>query len=580
MAEIGQVIGGRYRLMELLGEGSFATVYRANDVQLNREVALKLLRPEYAGNADFMSDFRWQSRIAAGLDHENVAAVYDFGTDDMGTYLVTEYVDGADLATLLARNGPVPPRRAARAAAEVARALQTAHARGLPHGDLRPGNVMVTRDGHIKITDFGVARAAAAVTDATSSNVKQHVGDAVASGPPAAPGARFGSAPSEASDVEALGFLFYEMLTGRAPWEGDTVEAVGAARRVGPPPRPSALNPAVPAALDEIALRSLSTAPDKRYASAAAVAVALESFLNGGAAVEAGTAPGVVAGAAVAGLSAAGVSAAGRAGRVTYSPDSYASAPGMVDESDADLDATRGYSPEPERLSRPVRRAQPVEPEPEPTGASPWAWVAGMLGILVIAIIGLIVVLLASKSGSATVYAPNLVSESYTQAQIDAQRYGLNITVTTRANDTTQPDNTVVEQNPPAGSQMHQGDTITIVVLSGQATVIVPNLVGMTETDARNALTTAGLQAGVRTDVNDPTIPAGQIVSSNPRAGISVQRGSTVDYVLSTGPAPTPTPTPTPTPSPSPTPTPTPTPKPTPEPTPVPTAVPTAAPST
>jgi len=161
------------------------------------------------------------SRIAASLDHPNVAAVYDFGTGDSGTYLVTEYVDGADLATLLERNGPVPPRRAARAAAEIARALQAAHDRGLPHGDLQPRNVMITRDGHVKVTDFGVARAAAAVTDATSTNIKRHEDNSAAEAPVVVPGRDAGRAPSEASDVEALGFLFYEMLTGRAPWSAN-----------------------------------------------------------------------------------------------------------------------------------------------------------------------------------------------------------------------------------------------------------------------------------------------------------------------------------------------------------------------
>jgi len=279
VVEIGRIVGGRYRLMELLGEGSFATVYRAHEIAQNRDVALKLLRPEFARNPDFMSDFRWQARVAASLDHENIAAVYDFGTDAAGTYLVAEYVDGADLATLLERNGPVPPRRAAEAAAEVGRALQAAHDRGLPHGDLQPRNVMVTRDGHVKVTDFGIARAAAAVADATSANIKRHDGDSAAQA--ATPRGRIGGTPSESSDVESLGFLLYEMLTGRAPWIGESDAAVAAARQAGPPPRPSALNPAVPADLDEIALRSLSPVPQLRYPTAAAVADALESFVGG-----------------------------------------------------------------------------------------------------------------------------------------------------------------------------------------------------------------------------------------------------------------------------------------------------------
>ncbi len=302
MAEIGRVVGGRYRLVELVGEGGFAAVYRATDTQLNRDVALKLLRPEYAGDPDFMSDFRWQSRLAASVENENVAAVLDFGTDATGTYLVTEFVDGADLATLLQRNGPVPPRRAARAAAEVARALQAAHDRGLPHGDLRPGNVMVTRDGHVKVTDFGIARAAAAVADVTSANIKRQPvdgGAAGAAGPAAMPGRGLGGAPSEASDVEALGEILYEMLTGRAPWPGDSTQARLAARRAGLPPRPSSLNPAVPLPLDEITLRALAPVPEWRFVSAAALAEALDSFdaaAGGVEAVPAGAAPFVAAG--------------------------------------------------------------------------------------------------------------------------------------------------------------------------------------------------------------------------------------------------------------------------------------------
>ena len=128
MAEIGRMIGGRYRLIELLGEGTVATVYRAADVQLDRDVAVKLLRPELSGDPDFLSEFRWQTRAAAALSNENVVAIYDSGTDASGTYVIMEYVDGADLATLLERNGPVPPRRAARATA-ICRPTWVAHGR-------------------------------------------------------------------------------------------------------------------------------------------------------------------------------------------------------------------------------------------------------------------------------------------------------------------------------------------------------------------------------------------------------------------------------------------------------------------
>jgi hypothetical protein len=250
-----------------------------------------------------------------------------------------------------------------------------------------------------------------------------------------------------------------------------------------------------------------------------------------------------------------------------------------VDELDPDAAAANGYAPEPDQR-RALRRSQAAEPEPEPTGTSPWAWVAGVLGILVIGVIGLIIALLATSRGSTPVYAPNLVYESLTQAQADATRVGLKLTPNFRPNDTTQPDNTVIQQDPAAGSQMHEGDTITVTVLTGQSTVTVPNIVGLNETDAVNRLKAAGLQAGVRNDQYDPTAPTGQIISSNPRSGVPVQSGTTVDYVVSKGPTPTPSPTPSPSPSPSPSPTPVPTPvpTPTPAPTPSPTPVPTATP--
>ena len=161
MAEIGQTLGGRYRLIELLGSGGMATIYRATDTQLGRDVALKLLRPEYLRDPDFASRFRSEAQAAASLSHPNVVTVYDFGEDPSGPYIVMELVDGEDLATILRRSGALPPRQAARIGAGVAQALAAAHARGLVHRDIKPGNVLIGADGRVKVADFGIARAIA-----------------------------------------------------------------------------------------------------------------------------------------------------------------------------------------------------------------------------------------------------------------------------------------------------------------------------------------------------------------------------------------------------------------------------------
>jgi len=324
LAEIGRMIGGRYRLMELLGEGDYATVYRASDIELNRDVAVKLLRPEYGRNADFVSQFRQTVRAAAGLSHSNVVSIYDFGTDAAGTYVVTEYVDGDDLGSLLRRHGPLPPRRAALITGGVARALEAAHARGLVHSDIRPAHVMITQDGRVKVTDFGVALAlveakAESTPDKPGGDSAPDSGDSAAADVPAesvgyaTPEADAGAPAEKTGDVYALGVLLFELLTGRRPWDGDTVATVSAARAANPTPRPSQFRYGLPSAIEAIVVKAIAPEPESRYESAAAMATALDGFLAAAAPGSTGVGVAGVA-ATAAGAAALGGLAAGAAG--------------------------------------------------------------------------------------------------------------------------------------------------------------------------------------------------------------------------------------------------------------------------
>ncbi|HUP55701.1 MAG TPA: protein kinase, partial [Methylomirabilota bacterium] len=253
-------MGGRYRLEEPLGQGGMATVFRAVDTQLGREVAVKLLRSEYLRDPDFSSRFRQEAQNAAALSHPNVVTVYDYGEDPSGPFIVMEYVDGEDLATILRRNGALPPTQAARIAAAVARALAASHARGIVHRDVKPGNVLIGRDGRVKVVDFGIARA---IAEAQMTLPGTTLGSVHYFSPEQARGE---NATNE-SDIFALGIVLFEMLTGSRPWEGDSAAGVALARLTGPVPDPALVRGSIPPDLAAITRKALARLPADRFAS-------------------------------------------------------------------------------------------------------------------------------------------------------------------------------------------------------------------------------------------------------------------------------------------------------------------------
>jgi serine/threonine-protein kinase len=572
LAEIGQILGGRYRLIELLGQGGMATIYRAADTGLERDVALKLLRSEYLRDPDFSSRFRQEAQSAASLSHPNVVTVYDYGEDPSGPFIVMELVDGEDLATILRRSGALPPRQAARIAAGVARALAAAHASGIVHRDVKPGNVLIGRDGRVKVVDFGIARAVAEAQitlPGTTLGSVHYFSPEQARGDPA----------TAASDIYSLGIVLYEMLTGVRPWEGDSAASVALARLSGPIPDPAAGRGSVPPELAAITRTALAREPADRFPSASAMADALTAGAPRVGAAAAGSAASAASAKAApvasVTLPPAGViSGIARVNpeRVPYPPEAYVGGDAGEGDEDDEPDPTAGGRRPSTARRNAYRGARPGD---ERAGPGLVVWLTGMAAILLLAAIAFLVFKLVSGAGPAPsnaparVSVPNFVGALIADATRQADGLGIKLTQTGEMSD--RPAGTILAQDLAVGTSIAKGSEVKVTVATAVDSVAVPDLKNKSESDALRAIADAGLGFGIRTEAPDPIVPAGLVSGQVPSTGILVARGTRIDYVISAGPEPSPSASPTPTPTPEPTPTPTPTPEPPPEPTPTPT---------
>ena len=270
--DVGRLLGGRYRLQAIIGRGGMATIYRARDERLETLVAVKVLRREIAADRELAERFRREALAAAVLNHPNIVACLDTGADPVGPYLVMALVDGEDLTTRLRRETVLPPADVARIGLDVARALGCAHARGIVHRDVKPGNILLANDGRALVTDFGIALLADDAEGATSGTI---LGSVQYFSPEQARGV----VTTPASDVYGLGLVLYEALTGLRPWSGETSAAIALARIGAPAPSPRASRRDVPVALDAVVVRALDPDPAHRYPDGIAMAAALERLL-------------------------------------------------------------------------------------------------------------------------------------------------------------------------------------------------------------------------------------------------------------------------------------------------------------
>ena len=266
------VLGGRYKVIRPLGAGGMAHVYQGLDLNLQREVALKVLREDLIEDPAFLDRFLQEARAAANLLHPNIVTIYDFGQDATGYFMVMEYVQGTDLKTLLRRRGRLPVEQAIDLGIQICAGAGYAHRAGLVHCDLKPQNILVSPEGRAKITDFGIARALASIHPDESSEVVW--------GSPQyfAPEQAAGGPPSPASDVYGIGVMLFEMLTARLPFDTDDPARLAEMHLTTTPPSPRSFNPDIPPALEQIILKVLSKEPSARYRTADQLGHVLATF--------------------------------------------------------------------------------------------------------------------------------------------------------------------------------------------------------------------------------------------------------------------------------------------------------------
>ena len=536
------LLGGRYEVVGLLGHGGMAEVYRGVDTRLGRPVAIKVLRADLARDSNFLGRFRREAQSAAGLNHPSIVAIYDSGEDSTTDlrggavplpYIVMEVVEGETLRERLTREQTVSPDEAARLTEGVLSALDYSHRMGIVHRDIKPGNVMVTTKGEVKVCDFGIARA---VSDSSSTMTQTQavIGTAQYLSPEQAQGQ-----PVDArSDLYSTGCLLFELLAGRAPFIGDSPVSV-AYQHVGQQPQPpSIFEEGIPASFDTVTLHALVKDRDRRYQSAVQFRADVAAARTGRplSAEAAGTA-------AAAQASAAGVTtllgAAGAAGGATTLDDAAMSAGAGVGAGGVGVED--GGPDEPD--ARPDPGSVPAGGTPEEAGRRRRGPASALIILAVVAALVLVGIagraLYRQAQGPTEVAVPRVVGSMVDAARATLVGQKFVVDVTTVTNDSA-PAGQVVKQTPDGAATAAQGSTVFLDVSSGPGQVTVPDVSGLSQAAATAALATDGITVDLVDLVDNPAQPKDKVIGTDPAYGTVIRKNTPVTLRISSGKLPVP----------------------------------------
>lgn len=527
----GMIIADRYEIVSKIGTGGMSDVYKAKDHTLGRFVAIKVLKPEFSEDVNFVTKFRTEAQSAAGLEHPNIVNIYDVGSENGMHYIVMEYVEGITLKTYIEKKGQLSFKEAVSIAIQVGRGIEAAHHKNIIHRDIKPQNIIISTEGKVKVTDFGIARAA------TSNTISADVMGSVHYASPEQ--ARNGFVDGK-SDIYSLGIVMYEMVTGRVPFDGDTTVAVAIQHLQEEIVAPSAYAPNLPISMEKIILKCTQKNPDRRYESMTALLADLRKAL------------------------------------ISPDEDFVVIAPvsqektRVINEDEINKikkETTNIYLGEDEIGSYQKKRKEEYEEEDdedyddayddEEDEINPKMDKAiTIMGIVAgVIIVGLIIFILVSFFGdfkfgkpnnnsnteisqdadTNSIKVPDLKGYTLEKAQSALNALGLGIQNAGTTSSDTYPKGQIVSQTPDDGSMVEAHTTIEVIVSSGQGEVAISSVVGKDETTAYNTLSNAGF-VPVKEYAYDNTVEQGIVISQSPDGGALGKEGDSVKIVISRGP--------------------------------------------